>query len=62
MASEDEALLGHLAFVAGRIAEEKKINQSGYRAVINTGPDAGQSVFHIHLHLLGGRPMAWPPG
>jgi histidine triad (HIT) family protein len=62
MASGDEPLLGHLAFVAGRIAEEKKIDQSGYRAVINTGPDAGQSVFHIHMHLLGGRPMAWPPG
>ena len=62
MASEDEATLGHLASVARRIAQEKKIDQSGYRAVINTGPDAGQSVFHIHLHLLGGRPMAWPPG
>ena len=62
MASEDEATLGHLAFVARRIAQGKKIDQSGYRAVINTGPDAGQSVFHIHLHLLGGRPMAWPPG
>ena len=62
MASEDEATLGHLAFVGRRIARDKKIDQSGYRAVINTGPDAGQSVFHIHLHLLGGRPMAWPPG
>jgi histidine triad (HIT) family protein len=62
MTSDDEATLGHLAFVARRIAHEKKIDQSGYRAVINSGPDAGQSVFHIHLHLLGGRPMAWPPG
>ena len=62
MASEDQVALGQLAFVAQRIAQAKKIDQSGYRAVINTGPDAGQSVFHIHLHLLGGRPMAWPPG
>lgn len=62
MTSEDEIALGHLSLVAGKIAEERKIDQSGYRAVINTGPDAGQSVFHIHLHLLGGRPMAWPPG
>ena len=62
MARDDEATLGHLAFVAQRIAQEKKIDQSGYRAVINSGPDAGQSVFHIHVHLLGGRPMAWPPG
>jgi histidine triad (HIT) family protein len=62
MASEDEATLGHLVSIARRIAQEKMIDQSGYRAVINTGPDAGQSVFHIHMHLLGGRPMAWPPG
>jgi histidine triad (HIT) family protein len=59
---EDETTLGHLALVARQIAQEKKVDQSGYRAVINTGPDVGQSVFHIHLHLLGGRPMAWPPG
>ena len=62
MMPDDEPLLGHLAFVARSIAQAKKIDQSGYRAVINTGPDAGQSVFHIHLHLLGGRAMAWPPG
>ena len=62
MTSEDQVTLGQLAFVAQRIAQDKKIDQSGYRAVINTGPDAGQSVFHIHVHLLGGRPMAWPPG
>ncbi|MCI0419869.1 MAG: histidine triad nucleotide-binding protein [Acidobacteria bacterium] len=62
MTMEDEAVLGHLAFAARQIALEKKIDQSGYRAVFNTGPDAGQSVFHIHLHLLGGRPLAWPPG
>lgn len=62
MTPVDEATLGHITFVARQIAQEKKVDQSGYRAVINTGPDAGQSVFHVHLHLLGGRSMAWPPG
>jgi histidine triad (HIT) family protein len=62
MTPEDETVLGHLALVARKVAAEKNIDQSGYRTVMNTGPDAGQSVFHIHLHLLGGRPMAWPPG
>ncbi|MBM3801865.1 MAG: histidine triad nucleotide-binding protein [Acidimicrobiia bacterium] len=62
MTSEDETGLGHLTLVARKIAQEKKIDQSGYRTVMNTGPDAGQSVFHIHLHLLGGRSMGWPPG
>lgn len=58
----DEQVLGHLVVVAGQLAKERSIDRSGYRSVINTGPDAGQSVFHVHLHLLGGRPMAWPPG
>ena len=62
MTPDDETLLGHLAFVARQIAHDKKVHDSGYRTVINTGPDAGQSVFHVHLHLLGGRTMAWPPG
>lgn len=62
MAPEDETTLGHLTLISRQIAQSKKVHQSGYRVVINTGPDAGQSVFHIHLHLLGGRPMAWPPG
>jgi len=62
MTAEDSNTLGHLAFVTRQIAQDKKVHQSGYRVVINTGPDAGQSVFHIHAHLLGGRPMAWPPG
>src|SRR5262249_23741733 len=62
VAPDDESTLGHLALIAQQIARLKRIDQSGYRAVINTGPDAGQSVFHVHLHLLGGRPMAWPPG
>jgi histidine triad (HIT) family protein len=62
MSEVDEKALGHLTFVARQIARQKGIDQSGYRAVMNTGPDAGQSVFHVHLHLMGGRPMAWPPG
>ncbi len=58
----DEAALGHLLRVAARIANERGLSENGYRAVINTGPAAGQSVFHIHVHLLGGRPFGWPPG
>ena len=59
--AEDEALLGHLLIVCGQVAEQENLN-GGFRTVINTGPDAGQTVFHIHAHVLGGRPMAWPPG
>jgi len=51
----DEPLMGHLITVARRLAVEKEIAQNGYRLVINTGPEAGQSVFHLHLHLIGGR-------
>jgi histidine triad (HIT) family protein len=58
----DEALLGHLLRVAARVANEHGHAESGYRTVINTGAGAGQSVFHLHVHLLGGRPMNWPPG
>ena len=58
----DEALLGHLLLVAARVAREEGLAESGYRTVINTGAGAGQSVFHIHVHLLGGRPLTWPPG
>ncbi len=52
---EDEALLGHLLIVARRLAEQNNISQSGYRFVINTGADAGQTVFHLHAHLIGGQ-------
>jgi len=62
MVEEDEFAVGRLFMVARNLAREKKVHRSGYRTVINTGADACQSVFHIHLHLLGGRPMAWPPG
>ena len=55
-------LLGQLLLAASRAATMTGIAQSGYRIVANTGPDAGQSVFHLHIHVLGGRPMAWPPG
>ncbi|MDQ3820166.1 MAG: histidine triad nucleotide-binding protein [Acidobacteriota bacterium] len=58
----DESLLGHLLRVAARVANEQGLTESGYRAVINTGAGAGQSVFHLHVHVLGGRPMNWPPG
>ena len=57
----DEPVLGHLHRVAAKLARELMLT-GGYRTVVNTGADAGQSVFHLHLHLLSGRPMRWPPG
>lgn len=57
----DEALLGHLLLSARTIAVQLGL-ENGYRTVINCGPDGGQSVDHLHVHLLGGRPLAWPPG
>lgn len=59
--SKDHALMGHLLLTAKRVAQQAGLN-NGYRVVINTGPDGGQSVNHLHLHILGGRQMAWPPG
>lgn len=59
---EGEALLGRLFAFAAQVATELGLDQRGYRLVTNTGPDAGQSVDHLHLHLLGGRKMTWPPG
>jgi histidine triad (HIT) family protein len=61
-AAADAALLGRLLLAAREIAEGEGIAQSGYRTVINTGSDAGQTVSHLHVHLLGGRKMKWPPG
>jgi histidine triad (HIT) family protein len=58
---EDEAMLGHLHLVAQKLARDEGLTH-GWRTVINTGREAGQSVFHIHVHLLGGRPLGWPPG
>lgn len=59
---KDEGLLGHLLRVAARVANAEGLAESGYRVVINNGAGAGQSVFHLHVHVLGGRPMNWPPG
>lgn len=59
---KDEALLGHLLRVGAKVAYAAGLDESGYRTVINTGAGAGQSVFHLHVHVLGGRPMNWPPG
>ena len=58
----DEALLGHLLLVAARVARDEGHAADGYRTVVNTNADAGQTVFHIHVHLLGGRRLTWPPG
>jgi histidine triad (HIT) family protein len=59
---EDHALIGFMFETANRIARERKIAGRGFRLVMNTNPEAGQTVYHIHLHLLGGRQMHWPPG
>jgi histidine triad (HIT) family protein len=58
---EDQALLGHLLLAAGTIARQLKID-GAFRLVINNGEESGQSVFHVHLHILAGRPFRWPPG
>lgn len=55
-------MMGRILEVANRLARQYEIADSGFRLVLNTGPDAGQSVQHLHAHLLGGRAMAWPPG
>jgi histidine triad (HIT) family protein len=60
--SEDKTLLGHLLLTVKLVAEQLGIAADGYRVVINTGNDGGQTVFHLHLHLLGGRSLQWPPG
>ncbi len=59
--SSDAATIGQLNLAAARIAHQRGLD-NGYRTVLNVGPDAGQTVFHLHLHLLGGRKLAWPPG
>ncbi len=58
----DDALVGEMIRRAAAIARERGIGERGYRTVFNCNRDAGQSVFHVHLHLLGGRRLAWPPG
>ena len=59
--AEDQAVLGHLMLVAGRIARDLGVDDA-FRLVVNNGADAGQSVFHLHLHLIAGRRFSWPPG
>lgn len=59
---EDISLIGHLYTVASKLAREERIGESGFRIVVNSNRDAGQAVFHLHLHLLGGRKFNWPPG
>ena len=59
---EKKDVLGHLLLKARQIAQQEGISKNGYRIVLNTERDAGQEVFHIHFHLLGGRGMTWPPG
>ena len=58
----DTGLLGQLLAFAAAIARQEKVSKSGYRTVINTGKDGGQSVSHLHIHILGGRSLGWPPG
>lgn len=58
---DDQALLGHLLLTAAQLARDLKLD-AGYRIVINNGPNGGESVPHLHVHLLGGRQLAWPPG
>jgi histidine triad (HIT) family protein len=60
--AEDAGLVGELLLVAGALAEQFGIAEEGWRAVFNCNEGAGQSVWHIHMHLLGGRPLGWPPG
>lgn len=59
--TEDQALLGHLLLIVQKVAAQAGL-ENGYRVVINTGVDGGQTVYHLHIHILGGRSMSWPPG
>jgi len=59
---DDHKVLGHLLLKAAEVAKSLGLNEGGYRLVINNGPNAGESVPHLHLHILGGRHMSWPPG
>jgi histidine triad (HIT) family protein len=59
---QDQSLLGQLLLTCSKIAKQKALLESGYRIVANTGRDGGQTVFHLHFHVMGGRHMGWPPG
>lgn len=62
VSSEDEPMLGRLFAIARLLAEQEEIHNSGYRLVMNTGPDSGQLIYHLHMHLIGGRHMRYPLG
>lgn len=62
MTEQHEAVTGHLFRVAGQLARERGLSEGGFRLVQNNGADAGQTVFHLHIHLLAGRELQWPPG
>jgi histidine triad (HIT) family protein len=62
LTAADEGLMGHLFVIAGQLARQEGFSEKGYRLIINTGPEAGQTVFHVHLHLLGGARMKHPMG
>jgi histidine triad (HIT) family protein len=62
LAAADGELLAEVSALAHKVAEDEGVSETGYRVVFNTGPQAGQTVFHAHGHVLGGRPLAWPPG
>lgn len=62
VAKSDKELLGHLLLTASQIAKNLGVSESGYRLVANTNKEGGQEVYHLHIHLLGGRQMTWPPG
>jgi histidine triad (HIT) family protein len=59
---DEKTLLGHLLTIARRMAKEQGIDATGYRTVINTNAEAGQTIYHLHIHILGGRVLRWPPG
>lgn len=60
--ADDQSILGHLLLTAGKIARDLGLAETGFRTVINHGPHGGETVPHLHVHLLGGRPLTWPPG
>ena len=62
LGEEDKELVGHIYLVGKRLAKDNSIFQCGFRIVVNSGPDAGQAVEHLHFHLFGGRKLGWPPG
>ena len=62
LVESDQTLAGELLLIAKKIAKDEGIDESGFRTIFNTNSDGGQTVFHIHMHILGGRKMGWPPG